>query len=181
LRGKTLLILGLGHTGQAIARLGRAFGMHVIGTRARPEPMEAVDEVHAPGALPDLIARADFIAVSVPLIPATRGLLDADAFAAVKPGVILADVSRGAVIDQSALLNALRDGRIAGAALDVFETEPLPPDNPLWSEPHVLISPHCSSVYAGWEEASFEFFLANLARWCSGEPLLNQVDPARGY
>ncbi|MFY9240882.1 MAG: D-2-hydroxyacid dehydrogenase [Roseovarius sp.] len=181
LAGKTLLIIGLGHTGQAVAARARAFGMKVLGTRARPEPMEHVDEVHAADDLPGLLPGADFIAVSTPLIPATRGLIGAQEIAAMKPGVIFADVSRGGVVDQTALYDALSVGHVAAAALDVFETEPLPEISPLWALENVIISPHCSSVFAEWEEASFGLFLQNLGRWMRGEGLVNIVDPARGY
>ena len=181
LKGATLVIVGLGHTGRALALRAKALGMRVLGTRARPRPMDNVDAVHGSDKLPELLAQADFVAVCAPLTPATRGLLGRTAFAAMKPGTILADVSRGGVIEQSALLAALDDGTLAGAALDVFETEPLPPDNPLWQAPNVLISPHCSSVYDGWEAASFDLFLANLDRWMNGAPLENVVDPSRGY
>lgn len=181
LRGKTMLIVGLGHTGQAVAARARAFGMTVIGTRARPAPMDNVDEVHAARDLPDLWPRADVIAVCVPLLASTENLIDAPAFAAMKPSAILVDVSRGGVIDSSALINALRNHAIAAAALDVFETEPLPPESPFWGLENVILSPHCSSVYKGWDMASFDLFLDNLARWQRGEPLFNIVSPVRGY
>ncbi len=181
LSGKTLLIVGLGHTGQAVAERAKAFGMKVLGTRARPVPMEHVDEVHAADELHALLPSADFIAVSTPLTPATRGLIGAQEIAAMKPGVIFADVSRGGVVDQSALYDALKTGHIAAAALDVFDTEPLPETNPLWALENVIISPHCSSVFSDWEQASFELFLQNLGRWIRGEELLNVVNPARGY
>ncbi len=155
--------------------------MTVIGTRARPQPMDLVDKVHAASDLPDLLPRADFIAVSTPLIPVTRGLIGTDEIARMKPGVILADVSRGGVVNQSDLYDALKAGHVAGAALDVFETEPLPQDSPIWALENVIVSPHCSSVYAEWEEASFRLFLDNLDRWMRGERLVNIVDPARGY
>jgi phosphoglycerate dehydrogenase-like enzyme len=181
LRGKTLLIIGLGHTGRAIAARAKAFGMTVIGTRARPEAMENVDHVHAAAELAYLFPAADFIAVSTPLTPATRGLVDVTAFAAMKRGVILADVSRGSVVVQAALLRALEAGTVAGAILDVFEQEPLPEANPLWDMGNVIISPHCSSVHDGWEGASFDLFLGNLQRWMQGDALVNVVDPDRGY
>lgn len=181
LEGKTMLIVGLGHTGQAVAASAKAFGMTVIGTRARPAPMDNVDEVHAAADLPDLWPRADVIAVCVPLLRATRNLIDARAFAAMKPSAILVDVSRGGVINSDALINALRGGSIAAAALDVFETEPLPPESPFWELENAILSPHCSSVYEGWEAASFQLFLDNLARWQSGAELFNIVSPARGY
>lgn len=181
LKGKTLLVVGLGHTGRSLALRAKAFGMHVLGTRATPCEMENVDEVHAPDALLALLPRADFIAVATPLTHNTLGMLNAERLEAVKYGAVFADVSRGGVVDQTALLSALRCGKISGAVLDVFEKEPLPQDNPLWGEPNVVISPHCSSVYDGWEAASFDFFLKNLALWRAGEALFNTVDPAKGY
>lgn len=181
LSGKTLLIVGLGHTGRAVAARAKAFGMTVLGTRARPQDMDNVDEVHAAGGLRDLLPRADFIAVCTPLVPSTRGLIGADDIAAMKRGVILADVSRGGVVDQSSLYDALASGHVGGAALDVFETEPLPPESPLWALENVILSPHCSSVHAEWEKASFDLFLQNLALWITGKPLFNRVDPVRGY
>ena len=181
LQGKTMLIVGLGNTGQAVARRAKAFDMHVIGTRARPRPMDNVDEVHASDELPELWDRADVVVICLPLLPATKGLVDARAFAAMKPGAILVDVSRGGVVEQAALINALRNGALAHAALDVFPTEPLPEDSPVWDLENTIISPHCSAVFDGWAMRSFDMFLANLKRWEKGEGLNNIVDPARGY
>ncbi|MEM6941325.1 MAG: D-2-hydroxyacid dehydrogenase [Pseudomonadota bacterium] len=181
LAGQSLLIVGLGHTGRALAARAKAFGMHILGTRANPRPMAEVDEVHAAQALPDLLPRADFIAVCTPLTKATHRLIGPEEVAAMKQGTILADVSRGGVIDQKALYGALKNAHIAGAALDVFETEPLPADSPFWDLDNTLISPHCSSVSEDWETASFDLFLQNLGRWMAGEPLRNIVDPDRGY
>ena len=181
LEGRTLLVLGLGNTGRAIAARAQAFGMRVVGTRANPGPMPNVDEVHHPGELHTLLPMADFIAVATPLTAKTRGLLGAAEFAIAKPGTILADVSRGTVIDHTALLDALQSGRVAAAALDVFEEEPLAPESPLWKVENLIISPHCSGVYDGWEEASFGLFLENVQRWIDGKPLSNVVDPDQGY
>ncbi len=181
LAGQTLLIIGLGHTGRAVAARAKAFGMRVLGTRARPSPMDNVDEVHAAADLRQLLPRADFVVVSTPLTPATHGLLGAEEIAALKHGTILADVSRGGVVDQAALDGALQSGQVAAAVLDVFEVEPLPAESPLWARETVLISPHCSSVYPGWETASFDLFLENFGRRIRGEALLNVVNPSRGY
>lgn len=181
LRGRTMLIVGLGHTGQTVAARAKAFGLRVIGTRARPQRMEHVDEVHGVDALSDLWPRADIVVLSVPLLPQTRGLVNARALVAMKPDAILVDVSRGGVLDGAALVNAMRAGRLRGAALDVFETEPLPEESPLWSLENVILSPHCSAVYSDWAMQAFELFLENLGRWREGKPLLNMVDPARGY
>ena len=181
LNGKTLLIVGLGHTGRAVAARAKAFGMRVVGTRAHPRMMKHVDDVRAPDDLSLLLPEADFVAVATPLTPRTRGMIGTSEFAAMKPGVIIADVSRGGVVDQSALLIALETGQVAAAALDVFETEPLPESSPFWQLDNVLISPHCSSVYEGWDLASFDLFLTNLERWIIGLALVNVVDPNRGY
>ncbi len=181
LKGKTLLIVGLGHTGHALAKRARAFGMRTIGTRANPKPTEHVDRVEPATALHALLPEADAVAICTPLTPATKYLIGAAEIALMKPEVLIADVSRGGVVDQAALADSLRSNRVQGAALDVFETEPLPQDSPHWALPNVLLSPHCSSVYEGWELASFDLFLANLTRWQTGEPLTNVVDPDRGY
>lgn len=181
LQGKTLLIVGLGHTGRAVAARARAFGMRVIGTRARPEAMQDIDEVHAPADLPGLCGQADVVVLSVPLLAQTRGLVDARALAAMKPGAILVDVSRGGVLDLDAFVNAMRNGPLGAAALDVFPTEPLPADSPVWDLSNVIVSPHCSSVYEGWNMASFDLFLENLEHWRRGAALVNVVDPGRGY
>lgn len=181
IEGKTLLLVGLGKTAQAMAPRAKALGLKVLGVRANPRPMENVDEVHPPSALPHLWPRADFILCAVPLTEATRGLIDEKAFAAMKPSAVLIDVSRGRVVEEKALLAALEQKKIKGAALDVFATEPLPSDHPLWSFENVILTPHCSSVYDGWYRASIERFSANLTRYRQGLPLENVVDPTRGY
>ncbi len=181
LKGKTLLVVGLGHTGQSVAARAKAFGMHVLGTRARPTEMENVDEVHPANALPELWPRADMIVVSVPLLPSTKGLIGADAFARMKDSAILVDVSRGGVIVGDAMLDALKNGQIAGAGLDVFELEPLPEDSPFWTARNAIVSPHASAVYDGWAMASFEMFVENLKRWQKDDQLHNVVSPERGY
>jgi phosphoglycerate dehydrogenase-like enzyme len=179
--GRTVLILGLGKTGQAVAQRAKAMGMTVIGVRAQPAAIASVDEVHGAQELPALWPRADFIVVCVPLLPDTRGLVGPDALAAIKSGTFLIDVSRGGVVDQAALMAALDAGHLAGAALDVFETEPLPPENPLWAYENVTITPHCSSIYDGWDLKAVRMFSDNLARYRRGEPLQNVVVPQRGY
>ena len=181
MQGKTMLIVGLGQNGHAVAQRANAFGCTVIGTRARPCRMDHVDEVHAPDALPTLWGRADFVVIATPLVPSTRGMLDAAAFAAMKPSAILVDISRGGVVDGPACAAAMEAGEIAGAALDVFEVEPLLQDSPMWTLPNVIISPHCSAVYTEWAMQSFDLFIANLARWQAGQALNNIVNPKRGY
>ena len=179
--GKRILILGLGHSGRAIARRCKAFGLHVTGIRAVPCPTEHVDEVHGMAALPELLAAADFVAVCVPLLRTTRHMVDAAAIARMKPGAVLVDISRGGVVDQTALASALARGQLRGAALDVFETEPLPADSPLWDLENVIVTPHCSSIYDGWELKCVAMFSENLRRYRQNAALANIVDPNRGY
>ena len=155
--------------------------MHTIGVRARPAAVAHVDEVHGADALPELLPQADFVVVCVPLLESTRGMLGRAAFAAMKPEVVIVDVSRGTVIEEAALLDALNRRAIRGAALDVFATEPLPPDHPIWGYDNVIVTPHCSSVYEGWEEKSLSLFCDNLDRYRRGDPLRQIVDPVRGY
>lgn len=179
--GKTVLIIGLGKTGEAVAARSKALGLNTIGVRARPKDTPNVDEVHGMDALPDLWGRADFIVTCVPLLDSTRGLVGADAFAAMNETAVIIDVSRGGVIDEAALLAALDANRIRGAALDVFTVEPLPAEHPLWAYENVIITPHCSSVYLGWDLKSVEMFSDNLMRYRKGEALTNIVNPERGY
>jgi phosphoglycerate dehydrogenase-like enzyme len=181
IEGKTALIIGLGKTGTAVASRAQAMGMRTLGIRARPKPMPGLDEVHGPDALLALVGRADFIVCCVPLLPSTRGLLGRNAFAAMKPSAVLIDISRGGVVEEAALLAALDDERIKGAALDVFATEPLPADHPLWGYDNVAITPHCAAVHDGWDVKSVRMFADNLARYRNGEPLENVVNPERGY
>ena len=181
LAGKTLLLIGLGKTGQRIAEIGAALGMEVLGIRANPRPTPSVTEVFAPKDRTMVLPRADFMLVCLPLLDSTHRLIGPQEFRVMKRGVVMVDLSRGGIVEQCALLKALEDGTLRGAAPDVFETEPLPPESPLWTRDDVLISPHCSGVHDGWEERSLELFAENLHRWRKGEPLENVVDPARGY
>ncbi|MGB1257222.1 MAG: D-2-hydroxyacid dehydrogenase [Thiolinea sp.] len=178
---KTALIVGLGQTGTAVAKRLKAFGLKTLGVRARTQATDNVDEVHHFSALPELWGRADFIVICVPLLDSTRGLIDADAFAEMKETAVLIDVSRGGVIDEASLIDALDNQQIRGAALDVFATEPLPAEHPLWGYDNVVVTPHCSAVYQGWDLKSVEMFAENLWRYRRGEALDNVVDPERGY
>lgn len=179
--GKTVLILGLGQTGMAVAARCKAMGLSTIGVRARPKDTLNVDEVHGMDALPNLWPRADFIVACVPLLDSTKGLVNACAFARMKPGAVIIDVSRGGVIDEAPLVHALETGTLKGAALDVFAIEPLPAEHVLWGFSNVIITPHCSSVYEGWDLKSVEMFSDNLWRYRKGEALTNIVNPQRGY
>jgi len=178
LRDRTLLIVGLGEIGTETARLAQAFGMRVLAVK-RDASGEAphVDELHPADELPALVARADGIVITLPLTDATRGLLDADTLAAVKPGAVLVNVGRGAVVDEAALAERLQDGTFAGAALDVFAEEPLPPDSPLWELENVIVSPHNVALVDAEEARIVDLFCDNLRRRLAGEPLRNQLDP----
>jgi phosphoglycerate dehydrogenase-like enzyme len=176
LRGQTLVVFGLGAIGSELARLARALGLRVIGVRRGPaRGGEPVDELHPPERLPELLPRADWLAIACPLSEATRGAIGADALARLPRGAHLLNVARGEIVDEAALIESLRDGRLAGAYLDVFATEPLPSESPLWRMPNVIATPHNSAASRGNEARQIEIFLDNLARFARGEPLRNEV------
>ena len=177
LRGRTLLVVGFGRIGECVARNAKGLGMRVLATRATPAPHPAADEVHGPDALASLLAQADFVSLHVRLDAATHGLFSREMIAAMKPGAYLVNTSRGAVVDEAALIDALRSGHLGGAYLDVFETEPLPAESPLWEMRNVIITPHASDNIVGWPRRFAELFADNLERWRAGEPLLNVVSP----
>ena len=177
LRGRTLLVVGFGHIGECVARNAKALGMRVLAIRATPAPHPAADAVHGPDALASLLPEADVVSLHVRLDAATRGLLSREALAAMKPGAYLVNTSRGAVVDEAALIDALRSGHLGGAYLDVFETEPLPAESPLWSLRNVIITPHASDNIVGWPRRFAELFADNLERWRAGDPLRNVVVP----
>lgn len=179
--GKTILIIGLGATGTEVARLAKSFGLKTLGVRVRPKSTEYIDELYSPDRLGGLWPRADFIVVCVPLLPTTRNLISEQAFRKMSDQALLIDVSRGGVVDQNALLSALNGGSIGGAVRDVFDPEPLPENHPLWQAENLIISPHCSSIYDGWDKKAIEMFCDNLQRYKKGERLNNVVDPVRGY
>ncbi|MHB1134662.1 MAG: D-2-hydroxyacid dehydrogenase [Chloroflexota bacterium] len=183
LAGATLGIVGLGDIGLAVARLARPLGLRVLGLRrvVVGGPPEGVDEVLAGADLPALLARSDYVVVTLPLTPQTRGLLGAEQLAHLKPGAVLVNIARGGIVDEAALLAALREGRLAGAACDVFAREPLPADDPLWEAPNLLISAHTVDNVPGWEQRAVAGFVQNLRRYLAGQPLLNVVDKGRGY
>ncbi len=176
LHGQALLIFGLGAIGSELARLARALGLYVIGVRrGAARGGEPVDELHTPDRLRELLPRADWLAITCPLSDETRGAIDADALARLPRGARILNVARGEIVDEGALIESLRDGRLAGAYLDVFASEPLPPESPLWSLPNVLATPHNSAASRGNEARQVEIFLDNLARFGRGEPLRNEV------
>ena len=179
LLGKTLTIVGLGDIGRAIARAARAFGMRVVGVSRSGRRVREAERVFKVGELARALADADFVVVLLPLTPETLGLIGADALAAMKPTAWLLNIARGAVVDEAALLEALEHRRIAGAILDVFATEPLPPHHRLWRTDNVVITPHVAGPSTPEEIAPV--FNDNLARYLTGRPLRHVVDRARGY
>lgn len=174
LQGLVLGVVGLGPIGLEVARLGAACGMRVIGARRTPRGDEPC-ETWPLARLDELCARADALVLALPLTDDTRHLFDAARLARMKRGAWLVNVGRGALIDEPALVEALREGRLGGAGLDVFETEPLPPESPLWGLPNVIVTPHASGDTPGNQVRASEIFLDNLGRFARGEPLRNEV------
>jgi phosphoglycerate dehydrogenase-like enzyme len=174
LRGQTVLLIGVGAIGKTFAGYARAFGLKIIGVRRSPRAADdPVDELHHPSKLPELLPRADWIVIACPLTKETRNLVNADAFKHMRKGARLINIARGEVVDEEALIEALRSGRLAGAALDAHTQEPLPADSPLWDLPNVIVSPHNASASNGNEKRCAEIFIANMGHWVRGEPMLN--------
>jgi phosphoglycerate dehydrogenase-like enzyme len=184
LHGQVMGIVGYGEIGRATAALAKAFGMRVLGLRRRPESSggeSLVDEMVPRERLLDLMAQSDYVVVAAALTPETRAMIGAPELAAMKPTGVLVNVGRGAIVSEPALLNALRERRIRGAALDVFEVEPLPARHPFYRLDNVLLSPHTADHVEGWLERGVEVFLDNFTRYQQGETLLNIVDKRAGY
>lgn len=174
LQGRALGVVGLGPIGLEVARLGVAFGMRVTGFRRSPrgdEPGETRSVAELAGYLPEV----DYLVLAAPLTDETRGLIDAAALGAMKRDAVVVNVGRGEVVDEAALVAALQEGRIGGAALDVFETEPLPEDSPLWRMPNVIVTPHSSGTNPGNFHRATDIFIDNLGRYVRGEALRNEV------
>jgi phosphoglycerate dehydrogenase-like enzyme len=180
--GRRVLVLGAGPIGRTIGRLLSAAGMTVtgVGRTARPTDPD-LGQVHAARELVSLLPEADYVVVAAPLTEETRGMFDAAVFQRMKPSARLINVARGPIVVERDLVAALHRGEIAGAALDVFVAEPLPPDHPLWSAPNVIVSPHMSGDFIGWLDALVLLFARNLRRWLADEELLNVVDKSLGY
>ena len=198
LRGSTLGIVGYGSIGREIAHVAQVFGMEVLAVkRDVRQPEDTGDRYILPGtgdpegtyfhrlyppeALVSMVRECDFVVLAVPLTDTTRGMVNAEVLAAMKPTAYLINVSRGDVVDEEALVHALQEEKIAGAALDVFATEPLPAESPLWGLPNVILSPHIAGDMADYNEKAAHLFAENLKRYVAGETLLNQVDRTRGY
>jgi phosphoglycerate dehydrogenase-like enzyme len=196
LRGATLGVVGYGSIGREVARLGQGFGMSVLAVKRNlrqladdgyclpgtgdPEA-EIPERLYPIQALHSFLGECDYVVLTLPLTEATYHLIDAAALAAMKPTAVLINISRGDIVDEKALVAALEKGTLGGAALDVFNTEPLPPDSPLWKLPNVLISPHISGFTPRYNERAADLFAENLRRYVVGEPLLNVVDQDRNY
>lgn len=182
LAGKKVLVVGVGSIGRTIARLARCAGMDVDGVaRTARSSDEDFGRVVASEDLDEALPDADYVVIAAPLTAQTEGMFGAEQFRRMKDGARLLNVGRGPIVDESALVEALRDGRIAGAALDAFREEPLPEDSPLWSMPQVIVSPHMSGDFVGWLQALGELFVENFRRWQRGDDLLNIVDKDKGY
>ena len=182
LQGKHALIVGVGSNGRAIARMWRAFGMQVsgVGRRARTQDAD-FDVVHGIDELDDLLPLADYVVLITPLTQQTRGLFDAVRFSRMRAGARFINLGRGALIDEDALVEALQHERIAGAALDVFQQEPLPADSVLWDTPNLIVSPHMSGDLHDYRDTVAAQFIDNLRRYRAGEPLHNVVDKRLGF
>jgi len=196
LAGRTLGIIGYGSIGREVARLARVFNMTILVTKRDARHVEDTGYI-LPGfgdpdgslptriypneALRSVVAQCDYIVVTLPLTARTRHLFDESIFQAMKPSAYVINVGRGGVIDERALIRALQRGWIAGAGLDVFETEPLPDDSPLWTMRNVILTPHVSGMTPHYEERAVDLFVVNLRRYLAGGPLINVVDWQEGY
>lgn len=178
-RGKRLGVAGLGAVGAEVARLGAAIGMGVAGCSRRQPAYDVVEEWFPSPAFADFLGWADYVVLALPATPQTRHIVDREALARMRPGAWLINMSRGALIDEDALLAGLRAGCPAGAVLDVFATEPLPPAHPFWAMPNVVVTSHQSGTVVPEEVA--DLFGANLSRYRQGAPLINEVDLGEGY
>lgn len=182
LAGLTLGVIGFGQIGRAVASRGHAFAMRTIAIDAQEMPApDFVADLRGLDGLPELLRRADAVIVTAPLTAETRGMIGGEQLALMQPSAYLLAVSRGGVVDERALALALREGRLAGAALDVQEREPLPPESELWDVPNLLLTPHCSGESRQTTALELSIFRENLTRYIAGEGLMNMVDKRRGY
>jgi glyoxylate/hydroxypyruvate reductase A len=182
LDGKTLGIVGLGNVGRSVARLAKPFGVRTIGVRRSPGAShDGVDAVYGPDGLDTVLRESDYLVLCVPHTAETVGLLGAAEIASIKRGAVLINIARGSVINEPALIDALRSGQLGGAALDVVAREPLAADSPLWDMPNVLITPHSMSTGIDENERLTTLFCDNLRRYLADQPLRNVIDKVRGY
>jgi phosphoglycerate dehydrogenase-like enzyme len=186
LEGKVMGIVGYGEIGRECATLAKALGVKIYATRRKPELSKTdpiPDRIFPATALKEMLGDVDVMLAAAPLTPQTRHLLGEAEFAVMKASAIVINIGRGPVIDEQALIRALEQKRLAGAALDVFETEPLTPDHPFWEMDNVLISPHCTDRTRDpdWLDLTMQCFIDNFRRYINGEPLMNVVDKGAGY
>jgi phosphoglycerate dehydrogenase-like enzyme len=181
LDGATLGIIGYGGVGREVARRAAALGMRVLATRRHPRADDVALILTGDDAVDRVLAESDVVVLTTPSTGATRGMIGARELSLMRDGAVLVNVARGDLVDQDALLAALRARRLRGAALDVFSVEPLPPDSPLWTLDNVLITPHVSATTPRFWERETALLLDNVARYLAGQPLRNVVDPAAGY
>jgi phosphoglycerate dehydrogenase-like enzyme len=181
--GATLGLVGVGSIGSRVARMAVSLGMRVIAVREHPEKgtPDGVDQVFPPSELDQVLSQSDFVVLAAPLLAATERLINAERLARMKPSAYLINVGRGPQVDHLALVEALRTRQIAGAALDVFDREPLPPDSPLWNLDNLLITPHTAGLTTKLWQRHYELFSENLRRYTAGEPLRYVVDKHKGY
>ncbi|MBI4012016.1 MAG: D-2-hydroxyacid dehydrogenase [Candidatus Rokubacteria bacterium] len=182
IEGKTVVVVGVGALGAEVARLCRRFGLRVLGVRRDPRPLRGVEKMCPPDRLPEVLPRADFLVVTLPLTAQTRGLIGRRELDLLPRHAGVVNLGRGAVVDNGALAEKLRRGELGGAVLDVFDQEPLPPDSPLWTTPNLVITPHCA-VDDGvrYVARCLQIFFDNVRRYLAGRPLRNRVDPKLGY
>ena len=182
--GMTMGVVGMGAIGSAVARRARALGLRVIAIRrsaTRRAPDLVADEVCPPDDLPYLLAESDVVVLATPLTAETRGLIGERELHTMRPGSYLINIARGGVVNEPAMIAALRDGHLGGAGLDVFATEPLPSDSPLWDMPNVIVTPHVAASSDRYMRRVEELVCDNLRRYLEGQPLRNAVDVGRGY
>ncbi|MGH2562812.1 MAG: D-2-hydroxyacid dehydrogenase, partial [Thermomicrobiales bacterium] len=182
IKDSTIGIVGFGAIGRNVAKRARAFDMHVLAVDARPGPGDdAVPEVWPVSRLHEMLGQADVVVIAVPYTRETHHLIDAAAIAAMQPDAYLIAVSRGGIVDEDALVAALKAGHLTGAGLDVTETEPLPPDSPLWEIPNLILTPHAAGASGPKERRCVEVLRENLVRFAAGQELMNLVDKRAGY
>ena len=181
LEDTTLLIIGAGGIGQEIAARASAFGIRIWGSRRHPKSHPNFERVVGEDEWRSLLGEADYVVIAAPLTPQTEGMIDEAALRSLHPGAYLINIARGAVVDEAALLKALQENWFAGAALDTFSTEPLPPESPFWSFPQVFVTPHCAGTSPKVNQRSIALFLDNLERYRTDQTLQNVVDKKLGY
>lgn len=181
LAGKTVALLGLGEIGRRIAKIADAIGMHVLGVSRRARPVPHVSRIALPTDMSAVLAAADFLVVCVPLTPQTKNMVCAREIEGMPEHSSIVSLGRGGIVDEAAVLDALRSGHLGGAALDVFEKEPLGPDSPFWDEPNTIVTPHMAGAGVNYVERCVDIFVENVRRLERKEPLVNLIDRTLGY